>query len=1120
MWFCYGAMAQELVPFAIRKQEKLRGGIKIIGNQILNSEPANQPFMNDYANDNLNMSYVDIDTDPTTFSSSAASLSFANSACTKVRYAGLYWGGMYKKDDPTKQNIKIKLPSQPNYIDIQADNYIYNDETSFQANQYICYKDVTHLISDIQASGEYMIANVKALEARSGDILGGVSAGWALVIFYEDPSETTKQITTFDGYAQIKTESNTPKSVTFSFSGFKTLPAPLPVKARFGVIALEGDYGITGDKLSILSPNGSFFDLSNSVNPVDNFFNSTISLEDELVTDRRPASKNTLGWDIDLFSIPNTGNSIIKNDQVSASFKAYSTQDLYNIFFSTFEVEIIEPKMALLKTAEDLAGNVLNNQTIALGSSFFYGLDFKNIGNDDATDYIITDILPKNVIFDATIPLELPLGVTYSVTTNTQNETELTFFVPNNLVTMTSARQKIRFAVKTLSNCNDFRQPCSEMIANKATSVYKGVLNRNIINDFSSFSSINACNIGTIDNTIVYVDISGCASTTHELLCGENLTLTASSGFDTYQWKNQLNEVVGNSQSVTISLLGTYTVIKTKQNCTTQQEIHHLQATQRQNSNPLIPFAAKIMTCNSSQKTFPQIFLCGINASKHIDLNHISNISSIIWEKYTDTQEVPITDTCPPDTPLWTLLHNGKTITISQEGIYRTSLTFLNGCVAQYYFRVHSSAITPNVRTKNIYCNTSGKVYIENTNSQYEYALVPQGNLQTPVFQSNSSFEVKTEGFYTALIRKKIRLEEDCVFRLENIRIQKFNQNLQIIKHLHESCENLKDGSLSFIVSGGNFPYKAILKNNKTLEEQTFDILSDNVTSTIDNLSPYDYTLTINDLGSCKSIHEFSINKAPSLKFSVKNELACIDNTPASVLIFSFSDKNLDLSKVQYQINTSNTTNYFTKIDENQAFIYPTLPSGTYQITLFYNQCNERQTFDYQQPTPIRITKVNDNTLLSAIKVSADGGSGNFAYYFNGIRSISDVYHLRSFDEGYTDNQTTIKQIKVRAEDDLGCFSESIFEEVFYDIQIPNFFTPNGDGQNDVWQIKNALAYPKMKIRIYDRFGRQISILSPKDSWDGTFQNKKLPSGDYWFEIIFNEFKDRRVYFGNFTLYR
>ena len=111
MWFCYGAMAQELVPFAIRKQEKLRGGIKIIGNQILNSEPANQPFMNDYANDNLNMSYVDIDTDPTTFSSSAASLSFVNSACTKVRYAGLYWGGMYKKDDPTKQNIKIKLPS-------------------------------------------------------------------------------------------------------------------------------------------------------------------------------------------------------------------------------------------------------------------------------------------------------------------------------------------------------------------------------------------------------------------------------------------------------------------------------------------------------------------------------------------------------------------------------------------------------------------------------------------------------------------------------------------------------------------------------------------------------------------------------------------------------------------------------------------------------------------------------------------------------------------------------------------------------------------------------------------------------------------------------------------------
>lgn len=1119
----YGLFAQELVPFNIRKQEKLRGGIKMIGNQILNSDPPNNSYNDTNSNDNLDMMYVDIDTDPNTFSSSAASLSFNNPTCTKVRYAALYWGGMYKTDDHTKKNIKLKIPSKANYIDIQADSYIYDDMLSQVANPYICYKDITDLLkTETNLSGEYMVANVKALEARDGTIRGGVSAGWSLVIIYEDPNETSKQITTFDGYARVFTTQTTPHSVTFSFSGFKTLPAPFPVNARFGVMALEGDANIAGDKLSVLRPDNTYFDLSNSINPSDNFFNSTISFENSILTDRRPASKNTLGWDIDLFTIPNTGNSIIQNDQTSATFKAYTTQDLYNIFFSTFEVEIIEPQMMLVKTAEDASGNILNNQTIPLGSTLYYGLDFQNIGNDDAIEYQIKDILPKGVVFDNSIPVELPAGVTYSHTLNHSNQTELTFNIPDALVVKNAPKQKIRFAVRLSPNCSNFQEPCSEIITNKALSIYKGHLNHTIINDRGSSPSIDACNIASFEDTIFYANISSCTTTqTTELLCGENLRLTATAGFDSYLWKNQNDEVISESQHAIVSLSGTYRVIKRKNDCVERTEIFHIVTTQRQSENPLIPFARKIFSCSVTQKLFPQIFLCGNGASQNVDLNAINNVSDVIWEKYTGTNLVRVTETCPPDDTInWTMVHRGKTISLTQEGIYRLSLTFNNGCVAQYFFRVHSSPINPTFTKKDVYCDTPGEISIQNASSDYQYAVILQGSTETPVYQSNSTFNITQKGIYTALVRKKNDLEEGCIFRLENIDIKGFEQKLNIVQISNETCKNQNDGSISFIVSDGNLPYKAELKNKQTGHTKSINITTDNQLLVFNTLSPSDYSLKINDLGSCENIYDFTIKRAADLSFTPSNEFLCLNNEPTSKITLSFSDTELDPSEVRYAFNGESSTYTFTQTTGNQATIYPNLPSGTHRITLFHNGCQLTQNIDFQQSTPITIVKINDTSLISAIRISASGGTGDFSYYFNDIRHLSDTYYLRSFDDGYIDNGLEIKKVRVKVEDGLGCYKEEVFDEPFYDIEIPNHFTPNGDGFNDVWGVKNALSYPKMKIHIYDRWGRKIITLRSKDTWDGMLNNQPLPSGDYWYQIIFNELKDRRVYFGNFTLYR
>lgn len=74
----------------------------------------------------------------------------------------------------------------------------------------------------------------------------------------------------------------------------------------------------------------------------------------------------------------------------------------------------------------------------------------------------------------------------------------------------------------------------------------------------------------------------------------------------------------------------------------------------------------------------------------------------------------------------------------------------------------------------------------------------------------------------------------------------------------------------------------------------------------------------------------------------------------------------------------------------------------------------------------------------------------------------------------------------------------------------PNYFTPNGDGTNDFWNIYYFDAKPNAKIYIYDRYGKMLAQLSPQSpGWDGTYNGKSMPSTDYWFEVEFKDYNEK-----------
>ena len=113
------------------------------------------------------------------------------------------------------------------------------------------------------------------------------------------------------------------------------------------------------------------------------------------------------------------------------------------------------------------------------------------------------------------------------------------------------------------------------------------------------------------------------------------------------------------------------------------------------------------------------------------------------------------------------------------------------------------------------------------------------------------------------------------------------------------------------------------------------------------------------------------------------------------------------------------------------------------------------------------------------------------------------------------------KTVVVEVTDANGCSSTLTIEKEYMKSVPPDFFTPNGDGQNDGWDPDRYHSYPNLTVDIYDRYGRYITTLRSGQTWDGRYNGKELPTGDYWYILkTHEEGEDDHEYMGHFNLYR
>ena len=776
--------------FTARFDTSLKGDMLLIGNNILNRDenknnqrPNNAFDAIDKNNNDLNMQYVDVDSDNSTFSSSSATLAVptASRECYKIVYAGLYWAGIYSKgsvDDNSVNRanlgkVKFKLANQTNYNDITGTLiYDYYPATSNGDQMpYAYYYDATSLIQGLaNPEGAYTVANI--ISAR-GKINGGFSAGWSLFVVYEDPKSSAKYITTFDGLRWIQSGS---VPVTYDITGFKTIPTGA-VKAKLAFAALEGDVNLTGDRYSVNNT-----DISTNERPIDNFFNSTINDVNGPYTNRNPASGNTLGFEAGIINLNNAGNSIIKNNDTSAQLKLSTGGDGYGLFFNAFNVEVIEPQIVLTKIVKNSAGVNIGGQDVTLGQQLNYEIGFKNIGNDNATSFTIRDQLPINIIFNYPGDIvALPTGVTIqSYDAATRN---IVFAVNSNIVKVGDPEKIISFKVQVVPDCSKLSEACSNSIDNSAYATYKGQQNTSFTISDDPSVNINTGCILVPKATNFLVGIDGCKFTANVTLCKENVDLVAANGYSAYTWYSDeaRTKQIGTGQTLNVKDPGTYYVYNlAAAPCRSIYQAFTVTRFGTTTTNPVIPYADNVVTCPDNGKALPNIFLCGGNATRLIQ-THISENSTIVWEKLNTTSCTAITNqNCANEgtSCTWSQVGTGADYTANAPGQYRLTVNYTGGCFNRFYFNVYQNTLTATETHEDIICGAPGKITVNGVPSGYEYAISTDPNGTIGAYQASNVFNITNPNSYTVYIRQIGVTSNPCVFTVPNILIRK--RDLQI----------------------------------------------------------------------------------------------------------------------------------------------------------------------------------------------------------------------------------------------------------------------------------------------------------------------------------------------------
>jgi len=309
------------------------------------------------------------------------------------------------------------------------------------------------------------------------------------------------------------------------------------------------------------------------------------------------------------------------------------------------------------------------------------------------------------------------------------------------------------------------------------------------------------------------------------------------------------------------------------------------------------------------------------------------------------------------------------------------------------------------------------------------------------------------------------------------------------------------NGSLTAVISGGTPPYSYIWSNGGT-------------TQTINNLCAGIYTVTITDSDGCEFESQDELEQPDEILIAFEvNHIPCEEACIGRIVIGALGGT----PPYSYSWNTGQTSNPLTGLCE-----------GVYQLTVTdsrncQNTSQAEVWVDYIYQNVF--AWADDDTLwegqstyLHATQIPGVNYSWSPSTWLSDPSANSpsvspppgEYWYYVVLDNGYGCIYTDSVKIVVL---DVFCYEPYLY--------LPNAFTPDGDGQNDVLYVR-GIYIEELEFMIFDRWGNLIFETKDQNvGWDGTYKGKKVDPGvyAYYLKIIcYNKLLFTRK--GNITLIR
>ncbi len=946
--FIQHASSQIVDPFAIRYQVNQKGGLVFLANTSVScdcSANSELPPGGSGNNNSFSMDFVDIDSDASTYMSSADQLDLPN--CSEIIWAGLYWDAILNSTPSSTPNFssrnQVKLSVNGSaYQNLTADELLDNSTGKIS---YYCFKDITSIVQANPIDASYRVANVVT---QTGTNTYG---GWTIVVVYRNIYESMKNLTVYDGLANV----NIGESVNIDISGFLTPPSG-PVSFELGVVAHDGDRGETGDQLEF-NGTGTFVSISDALHPADNMFNSTISRNGVLTPLRNPSFNNNLGHDANIYIPDNSTMSYIGNSATNASIRVSSASEAVLSSVITSAIDIYEPDLRASVSYTDLnAGNV------EPGDILEYSITAKNIGSDVSINTFLTDTLDERLTY---IPgtLQITFGPNSGTKTDATDSDQAEFISSGNIIrarigtgangasggsvvnSSTGADSTvIKFRVQLIDECAPWQ--CGSVLENKAflfgTGQISGISNGN--NGLSDLLDQDGC--PSPESGLVNVSSTGCPvlqiTYTDSLCQGETISLSFPSSPEfTFNWtgpnsfsSSSANPTIANAQS---NHSGNY--------------ILHLSYNGESCIDDTI--APVVVT------TRPNIQLQELED----DSCYHSGAGSI---RVSGSGNAPFTYS-------WS---NGDADSLAQNlmaGSYTVTVTDDFGCTNNQNYTVDEpplfeviASVTSDYNGRDISCfDESDGSALATANggvSPYDYSWLSLGATTAAVSNlAAGEYIVEVTDDSGCKARDTVTLTEPALLAISGT----------VTDIL---CFGTTSGAIDVSISGGTTPYSSLWSNNATSED-------------LSNLSSGSYTDTVRDANGCEAIRSFSISQpGAAINLSATStDILCNGNATGSI--------NLSVSGglAPYSYNWSNGAG--TEDISN-------LTAGTYTVTVTDdNNCTEDFSVTLSQPTAINaslnaVNPVCQNDSRGSIDLTVNGGVPGYTFQWNNGEQTEDLIDL------------------------------------------------------------------------------------------------------------------------------